>query len=361
MHKSFSIPLGIIVSLLFSVSLVSAKSTLLTPEENAWLKSRNNTIIVYPEKNFPPFSYEEYVGAPVGLSIDYMDLIGEKLGITIEYLQAQPLATILEDIQKGKGDVVTSLAPNDVREAFLLFTPTYTVTDSIVVVRNDYADRTVSTFDDFSGKRVAVGEGYAVTHFIREQYPEVVMVPVPDDEVGLQKVILGEVDAAVTDIAALSFFMSKQVLTSVKVISSIGFEYEMALAVPKDKKILHSILEKGLARIKPIEKAELTKKWMTIPDTQTKSVLALSKGVVTPTVLYIGFIVLLVVIIIYLLVHRHSPIRLIQKRKTIRELEDQLEELEEVNTEIQEELESVKDLEKEIKQKIDRLDSHRNE
>ena len=79
---------------------------ILTPEERLWLQSRNNTIVVYPEKNYPPFSYQSTSGIPQGLSIDYIELIAEKIGAQIKYLQAKPRTQIIDDLAHSKGDVI---------------------------------------------------------------------------------------------------------------------------------------------------------------------------------------------------------------------------------------------------------------
>jgi ABC-type amino acid transport substrate-binding protein len=76
------ISVALLISFCPQISSAS-REDILTKEEVFWLKSRNNTLIVYPEKNFPPFSYQDSAGNPQGLSIDYLKLIADKIGVKI--------------------------------------------------------------------------------------------------------------------------------------------------------------------------------------------------------------------------------------------------------------------------------------
>ena len=192
-------------------NIINADSDILTPQENLWLKSRNNTIIVYPEKNLPPYSYQNASRTPQGLSIDYIELVAKKVGAKVEYLPARPLYQILDDIkQDGKGDVVTSLSENKERGDFLYFSDIYITSPAVIVVRKDLDKRSDMTLSDLTGKKVAIGDQYAVEDFVRVNNPRVVIESVTDDELGLQKLVLGEVNAVIIDVTSLSYiFQSK--------------------------------------------------------------------------------------------------------------------------------------------------------
>lgn len=277
------------LALVFSLTpYKSFAQELLTPEETLWLQSRNNTLVVYPEKGFPPFSYQSSSGTPQGLSIDYIELIAEKIGAKIEYLPARSRFQILEDIKNGKGDLITAIASTKEKETSLYFTDNYITISTVIVVRKDFNEKKVLTVADLTGKKVAVGEGYALAEFLNKNYPRIILEKVTDDEVGLQQLVLGEVDVAVMDIASLSFYLSKQVLSSVKIVGSVGFDYNLGFAVPKDKEILQAILDKGLSQISKTDREILNEKWISVPNQEDNTSLrALLKHSVTRENIYI--------------------------------------------------------------------------
>ncbi len=346
--------LGILAVTLIVSNTTQAESPILDPQENLWLSSRNNTIVVYPEKNFPPYSYQNSAGTPQGLSIDYIELIAQKIGAKIEYLPARSISQILDDAkQNKKGDVIVSLTDTKERQEFLYFSDTYLTSAAVIVVRKDLDKGSTLTLSDLTGKKVAIGSKYAVEEFVRTNNPRIVIESVVDDESGLQQVVLGEVDAAIMDITSLSYYLSKQVLNSVKVVGNTGFEYKLAFAVPKDKEILQSILDKGLQQISTNDRQILTEKWIIIPNEvkNTNPFLSYIYENSSVVILY----VLLGFIIVILLIRRkrgHFFSGYHKKTSEIGELKEEMAELEDTSKSLMEELNDVKTLEQDIKEKI---------
>lgn len=346
-----------VIAYLASVSIGHAATSLLTPEETLWLKNRNNTIVVYPEKNFPPFSYQNTAGIPQGLSVDYLELIAQKVGAKLVYLPARPLSQILDDAKSGKGDVLTSLADTPERQEHFLFSDSYISVPAVLVVRKD-AQISSGTLSDFNGKRVALGASYAVEAFVQQNYPRVIIESVTDDEIGLQQVVLGDVDAAVMDVATLSFYLSRQAFSSVKIIGNTGFEYKLAFAVQKNKPFLQSILDKGLSQISVGERQVLSEKWVSIHTSiANDSFIAKAQQTIGAPLLYmlifLGFGAILFALgrrygVPYY--HRRS-----RRLRTLDALEDKIEELHESEAVLSEEMDEIKKLEKSIASKIEGL------
>mgnify|MGYP003520259915 FL=1 len=70
--KSAFLYVFLAVFVISPISTIYAQSSLLTKEENIWLSSRNNTISVLPEKNNPPFSFNDSSYITQGIFIDYI-------------------------------------------------------------------------------------------------------------------------------------------------------------------------------------------------------------------------------------------------------------------------------------------------
>ncbi len=340
-----------------AVPALAQKRDLLSPEETLWLKSRNNTIVVYPEENTPPYSYKNSAGNPQGLSIDYLELIAEKIGAKIQYLTPRPRSQILTDIQGGKGDVVATITPDPDKEKFLVFTGNYITSPAVIVVRKDYQKNSGLNLNYFNGKRVAVVNDSALESYVRTNYPRIVVDEMTDDEVSLQQVVLGETDAAVMDVASLSYFLSKQVLSSVKIAGNTGFEYKPSFGIPQNISILQSILEKGLTQISLADRDLLAEKWIAIPnqDKTDDSFVAQVTQNFNLTALYIISALGIMIIAILLLRRRRFPFRYIKKSEDINELKAEFSGLEKVNSMLARELEEVKAEEDRLQGKIESL------
>lgn len=354
--------LSVLAIMIVPVFILSAQNKdLLTQEEILWLASRNNTIVVYPEKNFAPFSYQSSSGFPQGLSIDFIELIAEILDIKVEYLPARPLTQILEDAKNGKGDIITSLAPTSERENFLYFTDSYINVSTVIITRKDFKVGKGLNLSDLTGKKVAVGRGYAVSEFLKENYPRIILDYVSDDEVALQQLVLGEVDFAIMDIASLSFYLSKQVLSSVNIVGNVGFSYDLSFAIPKDKQILQSILDKGLTQVSKNDRDILKEKWVVTPEERENDFWAIVGATLTNDIFQYNFF-LFTIFILFIVFMKHKETykghyqRFLKKKEDVKEVEEEVDKLEKMSDMLKHELDNIKEAENKLKDKLDSIE-----
>jgi ABC-type amino acid transport substrate-binding protein len=334
----------------------AAREDFLTEQEILWLENRNNTIVVYPEKDFPPYSYYGGTNTQLGLSIDYLEIVAEKIGAKIEYLPAKSLFQVLEDMKTGKGDVLPSVVKSEEKQDFLYFTDYYTDIGSVIVVRKDSKLKGDITLNDLAGQKVAITNGRAVRTFVAKNYPRVIIEPTTDDEIALQQVVLGEVDAAVLDIASLSFYLSKQVLSSVNIVGNAGFSYKLSFGVKKENQILQSILDKGLLQISKNEREILNDKWIVVPEEVENNFWTVIKNTLNNDVFQYTFFLLVIFAMFFFFRSKKTYKRLFQHKAKVQNIKEEMEKLEEMNSMLSEELEQVREDEEELKEKLKSLD-----
>ena len=358
MKKVLSVLGFLILFVTVANPLFAQNKDILSSEEVYWLGARNNTIVVYPEDNNPPYSYKNSAGNIQGLSIDYLELIGEKLGIKIQYLTPRSRTQILSDIKSGKGDVVASLSPDVDKEQFVLFTGNYVSSTGVIVVRKDYDKRTGLNLNDFAGKRVAVVNDSSLEGYIRKNYPRVIVEEVTDNEISLQQVVLGEVEAAALDVASLSYFLSKQVLSSVKVAGNTGFEYKPSFGISKGSIPLQSILEKGLSQISQSERELISAKWISLPQEQKKdeTLIAHIQNNISITSLYILFGIGIIAVLALIFKRRGYPIDYFRMPRE-NNLNTNASSLEKSNSMITEELKAIREEEERLAKKLDSINN----
>ncbi len=352
--KFILIPLFVFIA---TPTLFAGTNDILSPEETLWLEQRNNTIVIYPEQNNPPYSYQSASGNLQGLSIDYLELIAEKINAKIEYLTPRSRSQIRTDIQAGKGDVIAFSVFDKDKEEYLIFTESYVTIPVVIVVRKDYSKKSGLTLNDFNGKRVTMIDSSVAEVYVKTNYPRVIREPVTDDEVSLQQLVLGEVDAAVMDVTSLSFFLSKQILSSVKVAGNTGLDYEVTFALPKDRTLLQSILEKGLMQISANDRSLLADKWIALPGETLKNepFLATVTNNLSTATLYMLFGVGVLTILVLIVTRRYHRERYFRKVHDIDELKEEFSELEGENNILTHELEQVRIEEAKLKEKIEML------
>lgn len=212
-----------------------------------------------PEKDYAPFVSETPEGRIQGLSIDVLEALTPLLDIKLTVLPAQPLNRILESAQRGEVDLVSSLRPTPERAAYLSFTAPYIQVPAVLVVRQSVSP---ARLKDLNGQRVAVGQGYAVEPFVRQNFRRIDWQAVPDDLVGLRGLVGGKYQGVVADIASVSHAIRTHQITGVQVVEAIGFEYPLSFAYRKDLPKLGQQLDAALMRLEPQTRQKITDRWI---------------------------------------------------------------------------------------------------
>ncbi len=349
---------------LLTISNVFAVSNLLTTEQNNWLDKNKRTIVVKPQEFEPPFVF---TGSGLskeikGFSVDYLNAIADKLDFKIKYEDPASLNQILADSKEGGEGIILSLTPTTDREKYLYFTDSYYDTPAIIAVRKDFSlKKGVITLDYFSGKKVAIGDKYAAQSYVQANYPDIDIVSVDDDQVGLQKLLLGSVDAVVIDLASFSYYTQNEVLSYVKVAGRTGFEYKHSIAVPKSSPELALILNVGLKSLSEPEKEIILNKWMSAEglDLNIKSDSDKDQNNLIPWLVFIGFIVFIVSAVSIIVVFHKRGRRSFASKSSplvdISSLESEFEELKIAQEELKEDIAHIDDLEKDIEEKIENI------
>ncbi len=238
----------------------SAAGDFLTAQERQWLAEHAADLVVAPEANYPPFSFERDVWQ--GLSADMTRLVAARLGVQFTILPAQNLDAILEQAQRGKVGIITSLKETPERARYLSFTPAYVSVPTVILSRIDAA--TSGDIQELVGKKVAVGKGYGVQAYLEQHFPEITLTLVPDDLEGMHQLAFGAVDAVIMDIASASYFIEQQKITNLRVAGTFDYTYDLSFGVRKDVPILHTILSRTLLAIPERDRQAVIKDWIRI-------------------------------------------------------------------------------------------------
>jgi ABC-type amino acid transport substrate-binding protein len=248
-----------------AANAAAAEPGVLSPELQTWVATAPPARFA-PESDYGPFVFTAADGQPQGLSIDMLRLAQRRTGLKLESLPPRPLKELLEAARRGRVDLLSSLRPTPERGEYLEFGEPYVSVPAVVLVRAGDAmpaRATAHTLDAFGGRRVAVGDGYAVEHFVRRTHPDVRWQPVRDDSVALRGVLDGRYDAAVVDAASASFLTQRERIVGLAAAGEVGFAYELGFAVRRGQGKLLSVLDAGLRTATPAERQAIVDRWLT--------------------------------------------------------------------------------------------------
>src|SRR4051812_7160259 len=237
--------------------------TLLTPEERAFV-ARHPVVLFAPERDFPPFSFVDGQGQHRGLSADVLDLVQAHTGLKFQAVAAGDRATNIERLKRREVDLLTSLRPTAEREQFMAFTSAYVSSPAVILRRR--ADRRSGDPARMAGERVAVDRSSAVETYLRDTWPDVVLVQVDIAAQGLRELVFGAVDACAVNLATASYVIERDRLGGLRVAGETGYFSTLTLGYRKDWPMLGRVLEKGLAQISEAERATMIARWIPLSD-----------------------------------------------------------------------------------------------
>jgi ABC-type amino acid transport substrate-binding protein len=240
----------------------AAEHAALSDELKTWLQ-RQGAVRFGPEGDYGPFVYADAGGQVQGLSVDMLHLVQRHTGLQVQVLPPAPLKQHLAALRERRLDLLSSLRPTPERAAFLDFTQPYVTVPAVVVVRQDRVPQAEGgdVLANLAGRRVTVGEGYAVEAPMRQRYPQVQWLAVPDDVQALSKVADGTADAAVADAASVAFVVARHGLQGLHSAGRVGFDYTLSFAVRKDWPELRAVIDRGIQAISADERRTVLERW----------------------------------------------------------------------------------------------------
>lgn len=239
----------------------------ITAQEQAWLKE-HPVLRMGVGVAFPPFQYverekDEHVFK--GMVSDYTRLLGARLGVRLEPVYGITFKQALDMGRTGEIDLFPCISNTPERRQFLAFTEPYLSYPLVIITRDDFP--VIGGIHDLQARRVAVVKTLATYSKFLNDYPDVKMnfvfeKTVPDV---LTAVSLGRAEACVINLAVASHLINIFGYSNLRVAAPTPWENNnLAMAVPKDRTILTSILQKALNSIPQTERDEISQRWISL-------------------------------------------------------------------------------------------------
>jgi PAS domain S-box-containing protein len=239
-----------------------------TPEEQAWIVE-NPIVNVGADANWPPFDFIGSNGQHQGFASDYLQELEKITGLKFN-VHGDVWKNVITDIKSGKLDILACAANTPERRAYLNFTDPYVSIDTVIVVRKEQEN--YEDLEDLSGIKVALPKGTYINELLASEYPKIKLEFVKSNQEAIYAVSIGKADAYVGNLAVVSHFMEKDLLTNLKVVARIPAEKNhLSIAIKKDKPLLHSILAKGLTSIAEDKRREIHRKWVNVDTNITET------------------------------------------------------------------------------------------
>jgi two-component system sensor histidine kinase EvgS len=241
------------------VNMTGPQRVVLSASEQRWL-DQHPTLTVGVIDDFAPLTFFDAKGRFSGLAAQLLTLISQRSGLTFKVQRGNSLDRQIQQLKAGEIDLLPVITPSAEREDLMRFTRGY-LKNPFVLVSTATTD-SPRTLDDLNGKRLAIYKGHPLYGFIRARAPGVRLVEVQSPAQGMEWVIKGQADAALSSLIVARYLIARQYSERLRVSSTVGDEpARIALATDRGALELHSILNKALLSISPQEMDELVARW----------------------------------------------------------------------------------------------------
>jgi signal transduction histidine kinase len=246
-----------------SLSVTINPTLALTVDQQAWLAKQN--LVRVRVSDLPPYMIIKAGRPPEGIAIDYLNLIAQRTGIKFSYeVSEQPFSEFLESFKRGQNvDLTALIVPRRERLEYMLFSDNY-IESPIVIAARDNSDSIVN-IQGLSGKLVAVLNAGNVQHLLSAQYPDITLALYNSNELALEALTNGNVDAFVGSLTNATYIIQKRGFSNIHIdaSSSLASEY-FAMGNRKDWPELTAILNTALFSISEKEKIAIRNKYVSL-------------------------------------------------------------------------------------------------
>lgn len=233
----------------------------LTNEEKIWLEN-NKIIRVSAVPDLSPLEFVTPDGNISGITGDYLDRISEILGVRFVWAENQSWPDGFEMIKDGKADIISAATSTPERSRYLEFTDSYLSLTNMIFTNQDNALYT--TMEDLFGKKIAQVKGFAVTGFIKQDYPEIDVIEVGSIKEALVMVDQEQAEAFIGSILVVSPILAEEGIEDIIAVGESPYRVEETIGIRSDLPLLSSAIKKALNAISAVERTAINRGWMSI-------------------------------------------------------------------------------------------------
>jgi len=180
-------------------------------------------------------------------------------------------------MRAGDLDVMLNIVDTPARREFLLYTDPYAITSPVLAVQEQVTG--LNSLNDLAGQTVCLPQGSSTEEYLRQSYPDLILLPLSDATACLHAVADGRAFASIEGYSILDHLLESTRVPGLK-IASIAVDPNMAsvmgIATSINQPVLRNILQKAMDSLEPAAVTNVRQQWLGQPDasrsTSTRSI-----------------------------------------------------------------------------------------
>ncbi|RXK04193.1 transporter substrate-binding domain-containing protein [Halarcobacter bivalviorum] len=236
------------------------KEFTLSEEEKEFIKKNEFKISI--GEQWKPFSFKSSSNLPTGISTEIWELLSKKLNLKTKYTFFKTFTEQLQSIETKKQDIIFSTGKTKDREKYSIFTKSYISFPISIVTLKD--ENFIENIEQIKNKKIAVGRNFTAHKLLKEKYPKLDFLLVPNIKKGLQAVENKKAFAYIDIKPSLTYNIGKLDFENLKISGNTGLNFNLAIMIRDDYQLLQSALNKAIDNLDEQEMQNIINKWENI-------------------------------------------------------------------------------------------------
>ena len=201
-------------------------------------------------------------GKHIGIIADIFKELQKSVPIPITLVTTDTWNNSLLLIQNRKCDILAGAVHEPSRDAYLNFTRSYLTFPEVIVTREN--EPFIDDFETVIHKKIGIVKNSAITALIKNKYPSINLINVDTISDGLMKVNNGELYGFLNTSATLSYYISQEGMSNLKIASKVGIDYHLRTAVRSDDLVLLDIMNALINNLSENTINSIKKHWLKV-------------------------------------------------------------------------------------------------
>jgi len=240
-------------------------AAVLSDAERSFIAGLPELRVGLPVTDARPYEVLHPNGDVTGVQADMLVRIAQAFGLRVVPVVLPSWSATLEAARRREIDMILTLSVERSRQEYLNFTLGTTPVVSAVFRRKEVG--AAASAPPLATARIVIERDYVANDFVRRQYPQARIVTVEDTAAALTALAEGRVDAYLGSLYETMDVLSRVKLKTIEVQELLNIDSGYYhFGVRKDWPLLVSILNKGIANLRPTTLPELDSSIAALPN-----------------------------------------------------------------------------------------------
>lgn len=242
-----------------TISKLAPADITFSQKEQQWIA--DNPTVIYSDINWDPFVNVE--NGVNGIGKDLLDLVSLYSGIQFQYIKARDRGELAEMLDDNR--IFLNLAAGkDGRGSIRLdYSEPYIQSPIVMVSTEKYSY--LQDISQLSGLSVAVSQGTSAEAYIREQYPDIRVIPSTHNIEDLVDVSSGKLDVFIGSLVVVAHHLRREELYNLRISGNVDKSLAVHFVAAKGRHPeLISIINKSLQHISIEKKRTIANNWFIV-------------------------------------------------------------------------------------------------